>query len=219
MKNLFIRYGAYGIVLSSFVLTAITALIIECYFFPVNDLKNFSLMGPKVTLLSVIIALGIVQYNYFYQECRQLEDRIEKRDFGPSWSTYVQETEKFRKTLENPDIGARMKPEDIETFKLNLKHMDEAIAKAREEFVGFLDNILADFAFRFGMVFSIALFIFSSLALDFIFQVWGLERLNPGFYSIVTFFVALVLVLIYLIFLVFLIQTHIRNFQNNARNP
>jgi hypothetical protein len=216
MKDAFVKYGVYGIVLVNLVLTVLVGLAIHRYFPPVNDLANLSLMAPKVTLLSVIIALSIVQYSYFYNECREIEERIEKGDYGPLWADYIRTAEESRVTLNSPDARTRYTPEVLSTLQNNLRRMDEAIARARGEWVVHLRAVLAEFTLRFGILGSIALLIFSSLALDFVFQVWNLKGLSPEFYSVITFFMSVILGLIYLIFMIVVIQQHIRNYHRTT---
>jgi hypothetical protein len=216
MKDALIRHGVYGIVLVNLVLTVLVGLVIHRYFPPVNDLTSLSLMAPKVTLLSVVIALAIVQYSYFYNECREIEERIEKGDYGPLWADYIRTAEESRTKLNSPDARTRFTPEVLNALQINLERMDEAIGRARHEWVVHLRRSLAEFALRFGIIGSIALLIFSSLTLDFVFQVWGLKGLSPEFYSVVTFFMSIILGLIYLIFLVILVQQHIRNYHRTT---
>jgi hypothetical protein len=84
--------------------------------------------------------------------------------------------------------------------------------------VTYLEEHLAEMACRFGVLFSIMLLIFSSVGLD-VFQVWALRGLDPAFYSLVTFAMAIVLVFLYLIFMAFMVQFHTRQFYNNALDP
>jgi hypothetical protein len=216
MKDAFVRHGVYGIVLVNLILTVLVGLAIHRYLPPVNDLTNLSLMAPKVTLLSVIIALAIVQYSYFYNECREIERRIEKGDYGPLWADYIRTAEESRASLNSPDARTRYTPEVLNTLQNNLRRMDEAIARARHEWVVHLRAVLAEFTLRFGILGSVALLIFSSLTLDFVFQVWNLKGLSPGFYSVVTFFMSFILGLIFIIFMIIVIQQHIRNYHRTT---
>ena len=70
---------------------------------------------------------------------------------------------------------------------------------------------MAEFAVRFGVLFSIILLIFSSVALDFLFQVWGIKALDPSFISVVAFSMAIALGLFYIAFMLIMVQTHIRD--------
>jgi hypothetical protein len=168
-------------------------------------------MGPKVTLLSVIIAIGVVQYNYFYSESRELQNRIERRDFGPLWADYVKQTEELRIALSKPDAHTRVTPEQFKQLQDGLTRMDEAILNAKNEWVAHFQNSLADFSIRFGFIYSIALLILSSISLDFVSQVWHASWLNPPFYSVIAFSTAIALSLLYLVFIIILVQTQIRN--------
>ncbi len=220
MKRFIIRYGVYAIILFNVGLTVGVALAIRTYFPPVGDLANLSLIGPKLTLLSVVIALAIVQYNYFYSESREIEGRIERRDFGPSWANYMRQADEFRETLNNQESRNRMTPEAVETLQGTLRQMDDAISDAPNLWGVYFENNLADFACRFGMISSIALLIFSSVALDFVFQAWRLPTaVDPIFYSLVIFATALLLGFVYLMFMIFMIQVHMRQHHSNMETP
>lgn len=214
MKRFIVRHGVYTIIVISAVLTYCLGLVIQRWFPPLGDLTVLSSIEPKVTLLSVIIALGIIQYNYFYNECREVEGRLEKKDFGPLWTDYIKRAEDFRLAVNSPSAPARLTTEQFETLKGALKGMEEAIAKAERFWIDHLHNNLADFSIRFGIIFSIAALILSSVTLDFVYHVWRVSWVNPTFYAAVTFLMSIILIFVYLIILVVLVQNHIRNFQS-----
>jgi D-alanyl-lipoteichoic acid acyltransferase DltB (MBOAT superfamily) len=88
--------------------------------------------------------------------------------------------------------------------------VDADVSAARQEWVAYRDKSLAEFAVRF-VLFGIILLIFSSVALDFLFQVWGVKVLNPSFVSVVAFSMAMPRGLFYVAFTLIMVQTHIRD--------
>ena len=87
-------------------LTLIVGFIARSYFPPVN-VEGLSLLGPKVTLISVMIALGIVRYNHFYTESKDTKATIEKEDFGLFLDEYIKQIKTTRAELNKKEPAPR----------------------------------------------------------------------------------------------------------------
>lgn len=58
-----------------------------------------TLLGPKLTFLSVLTALGLFQYRYFYDEMLDLSKKAQTGDFGPGWMDFIRELRDVRSAL------------------------------------------------------------------------------------------------------------------------
>lgn len=210
MKAALIKHGVYWVILICMVLTAFVAVLIRFCFPPVN-IELLSLLAPKVTLLSVMIALATVQYNYFYTETRATNTTIEREEFGLYSAEELERIGLAKASLTFGQVHPRLGTLTIDELKPQVDKVDADVSAARKEWVAYRDKSLAEFAVRFGVLFSIILLIFSSVALDFLFQVWGVKALDPSFTSVVAFTMAIALGLFYITFMLIMVQTHIRD--------
>jgi hypothetical protein len=211
MQTFFIRWGVYCVV--GFFLSAaiIATAVLRCFQISLPELGGgVSLIGPKLTFLSVVIALGIVQYNYFYQETREIRRNIEERDFGPAWRNHVRQIDQLRALLAMPNVETRVQSAQLQSLQGSLDRAEAEIRRTTRDYVTWLNRSLVDFAFRLGMVLSIALILYSSLAVDVVLQIWKISTPTLDVYSQVAFIITLGMATFYLFFLVYIIQSNFR---------
>jgi hypothetical protein len=212
MKTVLITRGVYLVLCVCMLITVLVALLIRFCFPPINIPADLDLIAPKVGLLAAMIALTAVQYNYFITEARATNATIEKADFGPLTGEERKKFEAIRSSLSTEQGRSRLQPDHLAAVLSAVERMDAASVEERRSWTLQANNDLADFAVRFGILFSIILLIFSSVLLDFLHHFWGIQVIDPSFSSLVTFFMAIVLGFFYLVFMLILVQRHIRTF-------
>lgn len=211
MKKFFINWGLYCVVVLAFVLVKGIAFIIEHYQIPVIDLQPELLLAPKVTFLSVILALGMFQYNYFYSESKDEAGRLERGDFGPLWSDYVRQAEQLRQFI-NTQTPTSETSQQLGNLGATLNRMDEAISRARAEFINFMKGMLLDFSMRLALILSIGVLVFSSLAIDVLSLIGVSLPLDAPLYSQSTFLTSLVLFFVLILLFLSVVQSQFRWF-------
>lgn len=101
--NLIINWGLYLGLAIGFILAAGIARLTTYYHLSVIPLPPQSLIAPKLTFLSIIVALGMFQYRYFYDETTHLDERVQRGDYGPGWAEYIRQAEQTRQFLQTEE--------------------------------------------------------------------------------------------------------------------
>lgn len=100
VKNLIINWGLLLTPVVGLFLAVLIAWLIERLDLVLTALTAEVPLGAKLTFLSIIIALGMFQYRYFYDETSHLEQRAQRGDYGPGWADYVERTKQMKELLQ-----------------------------------------------------------------------------------------------------------------------
>jgi hypothetical protein len=203
------------------------------------------LIATKLTFLSIILALGMFQYKYFYDETKEVDERIEKGDFGPGWLEYVRQAQETQRIVEAEatqllqaqkilngvtktgnenqqlDVGSlraslQERTQKLEQVRRTLSEMNSKIQSVKAEWEEFSRSILIDFAFRLALIFAIAFLVFASLIFDIVAALWQSALFNSVLYSQSTFLASLVLLFILFCLFLVVVQRQFRYF--NIKN-
>jgi len=211
LKKFFLKWGFYSVLLFCLLLAAAAMFFMWYLQVPPIRVEPDALLGPKLTFLSVIIALLMFQYDHFYRESGALKDRIAKRDFGPGWPAHINWVDQARwylNAVQQMDPTVQPIP-DIIGLRTQLEESERNIQRVEREFRDTLHRLLIGFSLRLGLMFSIGLLTFASVVLDVTSLIRDELRCWTDFYSQATFLTAILMMLFLIVALIAIIH---RNF-------
>ncbi len=100
IRRWIINWGVIVIPVLALALAGVMAWLGEAYSLPIFRTSLEAMLAIKITFLSIIMALGMFQYRYFYDEATHLEQRAKVADFGPGWAQYAQQASEGKRLLE-----------------------------------------------------------------------------------------------------------------------
>jgi hypothetical protein len=103
MRKLIVNWGLWIVLAAAFLLAAAIAFISMHFDGPIFSYRPESLISTKLTFLSIILALGMFQYKYFYDGTKEVDERLDKADFGPGWLEYVRQAQETQRMVEVED--------------------------------------------------------------------------------------------------------------------
>jgi hypothetical protein len=178
------QLGLCIVLAAAFLLAGAIAFISMHFDVPIFSIRPESLIATKLTFLSIILALGMFQYKYFYDETKEVDERPEKGDFGPGWLEYVRQAQEPQRIVEAEatqllqaqkilngvtktgnenqqlDVGSlraslQERTQKLEQVRRTLSEMNSKIRSVKAEWEEFIRSILIDFAFRLALIFAI----------------------------------------------------------------
>lgn len=131
--------------------------------------------GYKFTFVSVLLAVGMFQYNYFYSQAEKLGNAVDDENYGPAWSKYIEDTNDLRRLIE--EVAEHL---GMEKAKANLQFRDKQIAKVVDWHHRTLRRVIIDGCVRFILIFAVGLDLLISLVLDIIALLQMPMRFDPA---------------------------------------
>ena len=146
----------------------------------------------------MMLALGMYQYGFFYSESIRSEERLERRDYGPGWTEYIQAIQRGESLIRTEEqqqeelqqsinrlsdasqttaIGYNLlelttsinrKAEAIERWRSDINEMNQKVQRAAVQFQEGIRRTLLAFSIRLSLIFTVGFLLFASLALDLV---------------------------------------------------
>ncbi len=139
------------------------SLFIHLFRLQVIETTMHEIPAYKFTFISVLMAVGVFQYNFFYQIVERFRRALEFEDYGPLWGAYIDAaktlTAKITEHPEEPHIGEWQTELAIRVREIN-NHVEWHRRMLR--------LIIIEGCIRFILIFAVGLGLLVSLSLDII---------------------------------------------------
>ncbi len=198
MQSFFVKNGFW---LTPFILGPIATLAID---YPASIFQLFPDVQmqwgipAKLAFITMMLAFGMYQYEFFYSESIRLEERLERRDYGPGWTEYIQEIQRRESLIRTEEqqqgelqqslnrlsdasqttaIGYNLlevttsinrRAEAIERWRSDINERNQEVQKAAVQFQESIRSTLLVFSIRLSLIFTVGFLLFASLVFDLV---------------------------------------------------